>query len=156
MKSSWLPFIGMGLAAVILQILLFRHLGYGPIEPDVTLIMLIWVMSTQSRTLSLFFAAYVALLTDFFLDHWGLSLFSKTVTTLLVYRYIPRKEDSRLFFTQVFLLIFVISLLDNFLYLLAAYFSQIYSTHQVFLQILIGSSLLTAVIGSVIYALAER
>ncbi len=156
MKSDRLKLGLIGLAAVLLQLLIFRHLSYGAIEPDVTLIVLIWIIATKSRTTSLFFAAYVGLLNDFLADLWGLHLISKIITTLLVYSFVPRIEETRLFFTQVFLLLFVIALIHHLIFLLAAFFAQIYQVESVFFQVLIGSSLLTAAIGSIIYLLKDH
>ncbi len=156
MKSELLKFGLLGLAATLLQLLIFNHLSYGPIQADITLILLIWVIATQNRTMAIFFAAYVGLLSDIFLDYWGLHLLSKTLTTLIVYSFVPRIEESRLFFTQVFLILMGISIVHNFFFLLSAFFAQIYHAELVFFQILLGSSLMTAVTGSIIYILRDN
>lgn len=156
MKSELLKFGVIGLTAVLLQMLIFNHLSYGPIQADVTLVLLIWVIATQNRTTAILFAAYVGLLSDFFLDYWGLHLLSKTLTTLLVYSFIPRIEETKLFFTQVFLILLGISLVHNFFFLLSAFFAQIYHAELVFFQILLGSSFMTAVTGSIIYILRDN
>ena len=156
MKSDLLKFGLIGLTAVLLQILIFTHLSYGAIEPDFVLIILIWVIATQGRTTAIFFAAYTGLLTDFILDFWGLHLLSKTLTTLFVYNFIPRIEETKLFLSQIFLLLLVISLVHNLLFLISAFFTQIYHAEAVFFQILFGSSLLTAIIGSIIHLLRDN
>ena len=156
MKSDVFKFGLIGFAAVILQVAIFNHLGYRSIRADFPLLILIWVITTQSRTTSLLFAGYVGIMTDFFHDLWGLHLLSKTVTTLLVYRFVPRIEETRLFFTQVFILLIVISMVHNLFFLISAVFTQMYQAEHVFFEILIGSSLLTAAFGSIIYLLREN
>lgn len=156
MKSKELKFGIIGLAAVLLQILIFRHLSYGPVQPDFVLLVLIWVIATENRTTAILFAAYTGILNDFFLDYWGLHLLSKTMTTLLTYTFVPRIKETRLFFTQVFTLIFVITVAHNLIFLIASFFAQVYDADLVFFQILFGSSLLTAALGSIIYFLWEK
>lgn len=156
MKSDLVKFGLIGLASTLLQILIFNHLSYMAIRPDFPLIVLIWVIATQSRTKSLLFAAYIGFLSDFFLDLWGMHLLAKVITTLLVYTFIPRIEETRLFFTQVFLLLLVITLVHNLFFLISALFTQVYQSESVFFQILFGSSLLTAAIGSIIYLLRDN
>ncbi len=156
MKSELLKFGIIGLAAVLLQMLIFNHLSYGPVQADITLVFLIWVIATQDRTSAILFAAYVGLLSDIFLDYWGLHLLSKTLTTLIVYSFIPRIEETKLFFTQVFLILLGISLVHNLFFLLSAFFAQIYHAELVFFEILIGSSLMTAITGSIIYILRDN
>lgn len=155
MKSDLLKFGIIGLAAVLLQLLIFRHLGYHFMEPDFTLVILVWCIATQSRTHSLLFAAYLGFLNDFFLDLWGLHLMAKTATTLLLYTFVPRINEARLFFTQAFLLLFVISLIHNFILLMAAWFTDNYTMENIILPVLIGGSLLTSVLGSAVYMLRE-
>ncbi len=156
MKSDLIKLGLIGLIAVLLQLLIFRHLSYQAIEPDIVLLVLMWVIITQNRTKALLFAATTGLLTDFFLDLWGLNLLAKTLTTFIVYPLLIQFKESRLIFTQVFLLLFVISLLHNLFFLLSAYFTRVYHAELVFFQILVGSSLLTAIIGSIIYLLREN
>ncbi|MBP3191156.1 rod shape-determining protein MreD [Natronogracilivirga saccharolytica] len=156
MKSNLLKFGLIGLAAVLLQVLIFSHLSYGAVEPDFVLIILIWVIATQERTTAILFAAFTGFLTDFFLDFWGLHLLSKTLTTMFVYNFIPRIEETKLFLSQVFLLLLVISLVHNLLFLIAAFFTQIYQAEAVFFEVLFGSSLLTAVIGTIIHLLRDN
>ena len=156
MKSDLLIYGLAGMAAVLVQVLIFKHLSYGPIQADFTLLALIWVIATQKRTAALLFAAYTGFLHDFFLDYWGLNLLAKTLTTLIVYAYIPRLEEAKLFFTQVFLILFSVALLHNLFYLISALFAQAYQAETVFFQILFGSSLVTAALGSIIYILKEN
>lgn len=156
MKSKALKYGLFGLAAVLLQMLIFNHLSYGPIQADIVLVALIWVMATRDRTTAILFAAFTGVLLDFFMDYWGLHLLSKTLTTLIVYPFIPKIEESRLFFTQVFFILLGISVVHNLFFLLSALFAQIYRADLVFLQILIGSSLMTALTGSIIYILRDN
>ncbi len=156
MKSDILKFGLIGLTTILLQVLVFDHLSYRAIRPDLALLVLIWVISTQPRTLAILFAAYIGILFDFFHDVWGLHLLSKTITTLLVYRFVPRTEESKLFFTQVFLLLFVISFVHNVFFFISALFIQIYQTDHIIFDILIGSSLLTTAVGSIIYLLRDN
>ncbi len=156
MKSELLKYGIIGLVAVLLQMLIFNHLSYGPIQADITLVALIWVIATKDRTTAILFAAFTGLLTDFFLDYWGLHLMAKTLTTLLVHSFVFRLKETRLFFTQVFLILLGISVVHNLFFLLAALFAQIYQAGPVFVQILIGSSFMTAITGSVIYILRDN
>ena len=145
MKSDLLKLGLIGLTAILLQVLIFRHLSFQEMEPDFVLLVLMWVIITQNRTRAIVFAAAVGLLADFVLDLWGLNLLAKILTTLIVYPFLIRFKESRLIITQVFILLFVISLIHNLFFLIAAYFSSVYHAELVFFKILIGSSLLTSV-----------
>ncbi|MDI6401740.1 rod shape-determining protein MreD [Balneolaceae bacterium ANBcel3] len=145
----------LGLSGVLLQVLIFNHLSFGEIRPDLPLVLLIWVISTQKRTTALVFAAFTGLLFDFFMDLWGLHLMAKTATTWLVYRFTPRIEETKLVFSQVFLLIFAISFIHHLIFLLSSLFTQVYQAEHMFLEYLIGCSFLTAIIGSIIYILRD-
>lgn len=156
MKSEFLKFGAIGLAAILIQLLLFKHLRYGPVEIDFVLLVLIWVMARKDRTTALLFAAYVGFLSDFFYDLWGIHLLSKTVIAFFAYPFIPKIEESKLFFTQVFLLLFVIILAHHFIFLFSTFFTQIYDVKPIFFPVLLGSTLLTAFFGSIIYLFKDQ
>ena len=151
MKSGMLKYGIIGTAVVLLQVVIFNHLNYEAVRPDVALLAVLWVMATSSRTTALLFAGFVGAFSDFFMDTWGLNMLAKTLAAFIVYPFTPRLEESRLFISQVFVLVFSVSLIHNLFFVLAAWFSQVYETQHYFLQILLGGTIYTATIGSIIY-----
>lgn len=151
MKSGLLKFGLIGTVVVLLQVVIFNHLNYEAIRPDIALLAVLWVMATHNRTTALLFAGFVGIFSDFFMDTWGLNMLAKTLAAFIVYPFTPRLEESRLFISQVFILVLAVSLIHNLFFVMAAWFSQVYETQHYFLQILFGGSLYTAIIGSIIY-----
>lgn len=151
MTKEWLKYIGAGLVVLLLQIILFRHLTVFYAQPDLVLIFLVWYMSRKNRTAALLMAALLGFLQDFFLDLWGLHMFTKTLLVYVGHRFIPKAQKTNLSIGPVFLTILLAALLHNLIFLGLNMFIQNYTAEILFWHHLIGSSLYSAIVASVIY-----
>jgi len=142
--------IGIGIGFLLIQIILFRHLKIFKMQPDLVLIFLVWYMARSDRTAALFMAAGLGLLQDAMLDFWGLNMFSKTLLVFIGYNFIPKGSKSRLLVGQVFLTIFIASILHNLIFLGLNTLIQNYSAEIFFWRNLLGNSLYTAAVASFI------
>jgi rod shape-determining protein MreD len=144
-----------GTGFVFLQIVIFRHLSIYGAEPDVVLIFLIWLTSRRDRTTCILFAATLGFLQDAMLDLWGLHIFSKTLLIMVIYQFLPKKSDTRLSIWQVFLTVFIASLIHYLFFMSLGFLVETYATDSYFLTYWLGNSIYTAVIGSMIYLLTS-
>lgn len=151
MRSTTLQQVLWGLAIVLLQILLFRHLQFFGTHPDLILVYLLWIIATRDRTTALVAAAGTGFLQDLFLDQWGLNMMAKTLTTFLIYNFFPKVSDARMMLYQIFILVLLASLVHNLVYLGVALFADIFAADAVFWRFWIGNSIFTAVLGTFIY-----
>ena len=151
MSSGQIKNIALGLTFLLLQVVLFRHLDIYNIQPDVVLIFLVWYMSRKSRTSSLLMAGFLGFGQDFFLDLWGLNMFTKTLLVYLGTRFIHRAGKNRLLIGQVFLTVFLTAILHNLIFQGLSFFVQSYSAETFFWRHLIGNSLYTAAVASFIH-----
>lgn len=141
---------GIGLAFLLVQIVLFRHLKIMQVQPDLLLIFLVWYMGRKDRTSALLMAAGLGFLQDALLDFWGLNMFTKTLLVFISYNFIPKGTQKQLLIGQVFLTIVIAALLHNLIFLGLNAIIQSYTGEYFFWQHLIGSSLYTAFIASFI------
>lgn len=144
-----------GAGFVFLQIVIFRHLSIYGAEPDVVLLFLLWLTSKRDRTSCLLFAAGLGLFQDAMLDLWGLHMFSKTLLIMLIYNFLPRHAETRLSIWQVFLTVFIASLLHYLIFMTLGLLVETYATDAYFYTYWIGNSIYTAVAGSMIYLLTS-
>lgn len=151
MKQSALKYIVAGFFVVIAQIMIFRHLRVWGAESDVVLIFLMWLMSYQDRTKTLFFAAGLGLFQDALLDLWGLHMFAKVAMVMICYNFVPKADESKPQVPQLIALISLVTLIHNFIFLGASGFTQSLATWANFWPILIGNTIFTAIIGTFIY-----
>lgn len=156
MSKEQLKYIAAGFIFLLLQIVLFRHLTIFRAQPDLVLIFLVWYMSRQNRTAALLMAALLGFLQDFFLDLWGLHMFTKTLLVYLGYRFIPKAHSATLSIGPVGLTIFLAALLHNLIFLGLNLFIQNYSAELLFWYHLIGSSLYSAIVASVIHLFRNK
>lgn len=151
MSNDRLKHIALGVAFLLLQIVLFRHLNIFRTQPDLVLIFLVWYMSKRSRTSSLLMAAFLGLTQDFFLDIWGLNMFTKTLVVYLGHRFIPRAQKTRVIIGHVFFTVLSVAFLHNFIFQGLNIFTQSYSGETLFWRHLIGNSLYSAVVACFIH-----
>jgi rod shape-determining protein MreD len=151
MTKEWLKYLGVGLIFLLLQVILFRHLGLFYAQPDIILIFLVWFMSRKNRTASLLIAALLGFLYDFILDLWGLHMFTKTLLVYIGYRFIPKSQKATLAVGPVFLTTLLAAVAHNFIFLGLSFIVQNYGAEIMFWNHIIGSSLYSATIASVIY-----
>ena len=80
-------------------------------------------------------------------------MFAKTITMLLVYKIVSRNSEVRLIIWQAFVLILGAAFLHNLFYLGFSSFLNVYEFSFSPIILLIGSSLYTALIGSILHIL---
>ena len=143
--------VAIGLLFVILQIVIFRHLEFYQMQPDVVLVFLLWVMVTSNRFSAIIITAIISFIQDTLLDLWGVHMFSKTLTVFMVYNFVPRAEPKRLSITQIFLTILVLALINNIIFVGVNSFIDAYNASIYFWRIWVGNSIYTAIMGVFIY-----
>lgn len=151
MKSERLKDFLWGLGIVFLQIVIFRHLKIFKIQADIVFIYILWIMSQRSRTSAIVLAATLGFLQDAMMNLWGLNMFANTLIAFMGYRFIPKQSETQLMVSQVFLLVLIFSLFHNIIFLGMASFVKNYAVELYFWYILLGSSLYTAIVASIIY-----
>ncbi|MCW9707759.1 rod shape-determining protein MreD [Fodinibius salsisoli] len=156
MSKKQLTHLGIGLVFLLLQVVLFRHLTVFHAQPDLVLIFLVWYMSRQNRTAALLMAALLGFFQDFLLDLWGLHMFTKTLLVYISHRFIPKTRAITLSIGPVGLTVLLAAFLQNLIFLGLNMFIQNYSAELLFWNHLIGSSLYSAVIASVIYLFRNK
>lgn len=156
MKSDRIKDWLIGILCVLLQMIIFRHLRIFGTEADIILIYIIWLMSTKDRTTVIIFAAVLGFAQDALLDLWGLNMFSKTLLAFAGYQFIPKAAESKLLNSQVFLIVMVVSLFHNIIFLVLSSFSKLYVNEYYVWIYLIGNSLYTAVVASIVYLFKDE
>jgi len=141
----------IGLGFVIIQIVLFRHLKFYGMQPDLVLVYLLFIMTRRDRTTSIMMAGGLGFIQDAFLDMWGLNMFAKTLLAFGGYRFIPRSAESRLLLGQVFLLTVGAALIHNIIFLGLSGLIGSYSTELYFWRLWIGNSIYTGLVASFLY-----
>tara|TARA_R110002124_G_scaffold277621_4_gene449169 strand:+ start:7921 stop:8397 length:477 start_codon:yes stop_codon:yes gene_type:complete len=153
MRKNVIKHIGFGILFVLSQYLIFQYLTIFGALADPLLVFLMWIAVRYKRHEVLFFAAGLGLFQDALFDVWGLNMFTKTLTLFLVYKVISRNSEVRLLIWQVFGFLFVAAFIHNIFYLGFSYFLDAYSYSFSPIILLIGSSLYTALIGSILHIL---
>ncbi|MCC5934214.1 MAG: hypothetical protein LAT75_09175 [Candidatus Cyclonatronum sp.] len=153
MKQSLLVDLLAGIVAILLQIMIFRHLEIWSITADVTLLYILGLCAVRPRTYVLLVGGVTALTLDILLDTWGVHLFSVTLIVLFTHRIVATQWENKLLTGQTFLLLLVLSAVYNLIFLLIASFAGIYDTNLLFLKFWLGSSVYTALIGIILYLL---
>lgn len=141
---------GFGLAFLLTQIVLFRHLKILQVQPDLVLIFLVWFMAKKDRTSALLMAAILGFFQDALLDLWGLNMFSKTLLVFMSFNFIPKGSKKKLLIGQVFLTIVIAAFIHNLIFLGLNALIQNYTAELYFWRHLIGSTLYTAFVASFI------
>lgn len=153
MRNNVLKHIGIGILFVLSQLLIFQYLTIFGASVDPLLIFLLWATLRYKRHEVLLFASALGLLQDSLFDVWGLNMFTKTITVFLVYKIISRNSEVKLLIWQVFGLICGAAVIHNIFYLGFSSFLDIYNYTFSPIILLIGTSLYTALIGSILYIL---
>ena len=142
-------FIGLGIVAI--QIVLLRHLEILGAESDLVLLFLLWLATKKSKTKVLLYAAFLGLLQDALTDLWGLNMFSKTVLIFILYGYLNRISQNRFLYWQIFLIILMAAFLHNLIFYGVSLFTELYSGGHMIWNLLIISSIFTAIVGSFLH-----
>lgn len=141
---------GIGIAAVVLQVVFVRHLQVFSMQADAVLLFLLWYMSKRDRTAALLMAAILGFAQDALLDLWGLNMFSKTLTTFIIYRWIPEETGGSLNLVRVLTLIFAAALIHNLIFVALSSLVHTYTAELLFWRHWIGNSIYTTVVAGII------
>jgi rod shape-determining protein MreD len=152
-RKKILKHIGIGTLFVLSQLLIFQYLSLIGTVADVVLVFVLWTALRYERLEVLLFAAGFGLFQDAIFDTWGLNMFSKTITMFLVYKIVSKNSEVRLIIWQAFALVLGASFVHNIFYLGLTTFLNVYEYPFSPIILLVGSSLYTAVIGSILHIL---
>jgi len=153
MRNNVLKHIGVGLLFVFSQLLIFQYLTIFGAIVDPLLIFILWTTLKYQRFEVLLFAAGLGLFQDALFDIWGLNMFTKTVTVFLIYKVVARNPEVKLLFWQVFVIVLASATIHNVIYFAFSSFLDVYSSLFSPIILILGSSLYTAIVGSVLYIL---
>lgn len=153
MRNNLLKHIGIGIIFILSQLLIFQYLTIFGAVADLLLIFILWTSLRYKRLESLFFAAGLGLFQDALFDTWGLNMFAKTVTIFLVYKVVSKNSEVKLLFWQVFVIVFASAIIHNLFHLSFTSFLDAYNYSYSPIILIFGSSLYTAIIGSILYIL---
>ena len=148
-----IQYAAAGLFFVILQIVIFRHLLFFGLQPDVVIIFVLWVAIHTERTTAILLACTIGFFQDALLDVWGLNMFAKTLSLFMAYNPLSRLKESNLLLPQIFITCLLFSLLHYILFLTVGGLLDTYSSELNFWKILLGNSTYTAIMGIFIYLL---
>jgi rod shape-determining protein MreD len=151
MRGELVRDILWGFVFLFLQLAIFRHLSIFGLQIDAVLIYCLFQVNRRDRTAAILMCAFFGLMQDAFLDLWGLNLFSKTFTAYVLTFFVRATEEVRMPTIQVFLAVFLASILHNLVFLGVAYFSESYAIRVLFWQHLFGSSLYTAIVATLLH-----
>ncbi len=150
-KSVFLRYLLLGAGMLAVQIILLRHLKIYDAESDLLLVYLIWLCTKKNRTETLLIAGILGLLQDALLDLWGMHLFSKVLLVFITHGFLSNLSEKRFVFWQVFIIILLAALLHNVIFWGVGLFSEAIATDYVFWNLIIGSSLFTALLGGFLH-----
>lgn len=153
---SLLRDIVVGALVVALQVTIFRHLRVFGLEPDVTLILLFWWMTLYSRTRVLLLAFLIGFLQDMMMDWWGLTMFAKTSTVMILHGFLPKREDNLPGLSSYTFYLSLCVLLHQVVLVVMAEVSALFSVGGFLGLYLIGNSVFTVLIGVAAYILSGR
>lgn len=148
--------IAVGITIVVLQIMIFRHLRVFGMEPDVTILLLFYWMTAYPRTRVLILGFTVGFLQDLLLDWWGLAMIAKTVTVMVLYGVVPKRDDGLPNLSSSMLYLALCVALHQIVMLAVAGVSDTYIARGNIGLYLIGNSLFTIGIGLLAQLLAGR
>lgn len=153
MRNKVWKHIGVGALFVLSQLLIFQYLTVFGAMVDSVLVFVLWTSMYYKRHQVLLFAAGLGLFQDALFDVWGVNMFAKTITIFIIYRFVSRNSESRMIIWQVFVLILVAAITHNLFVLAFSTFLDVYNNSFSPIILLLGSSLYTAIIGSIIHIL---
>jgi rod shape-determining protein MreD len=146
----------VGLVVVLFQITIFRHLRIFGVEPDITLVLIFLWMVRYDRTRVIVLAFLIGFAQDMLLDWWGLTMFSNTLTVMMLHHIVPKKEDSVLSVYQFSLYLFLIVFTHQVILLTMAEFSNVYSLGDAFFGFLVGTTAFSTMMGILMYVLSGK
>ncbi|MEX0844809.1 MAG: rod shape-determining protein MreD [Balneolaceae bacterium] len=151
MSSETFKDLLVGLGFILAEVLIFQHLSFYGASPDPLLIYLLWLAMKYDRVKLILFAAILGLIQDALFDFWGLNMFSKTLICFIVYNFLNRRIEGRLVIWQIFMVILIVAVLHNLIFLGLSTFIEAYTSGFSPIIFIIGNSLYTALLGSMLF-----
>jgi len=155
-RSETLRFLMLGLGAVIIQIVLLRHLTVFNAESDLVLIFALWLCTQRPKTEALIITAIAAFFQDALTDLWGLNLFSKVLTVFILHSFLNRTSERSFLAWQIFLIVAGASFLHNFFLYTVSFLSGLFASEYVVVSLLLASTFFTALLGSFLHLVLSR
>ena len=144
-----------GLVAVLVQVVLIRHLQIFGATPDLVLVFLLWLCTRQPRTTVLLYAAFLGLLQDSLIDLWGIHMFSKTFMVLILHSFLNRISKNKFIFWQVVIIVFASAVLHNLAFYGVTIFAELYTSGTKILINLLISAIYSALLGGFLHMVKE-
>ena len=141
----------IGVVFILAEVFVFQHLSILGTTPDLLLIFLLWVATKRDRVHLIVLAGALGFIQDALFDFWGLNMFAKTLLCFSIYNFIDRNKEGRLLVWQIFTVIAAAALFHNLIFLGLSSFVEAYSTSFQPTIFVIGSSLYTALVGSMLF-----
>ncbi len=141
----------VGLCFVLSEVLIFQHLNLFGAYPDPLLVFLLWLALRYQRIQLIIFAGILGLFQDVLFDYWGLNMFSKVLMCFVSYNFINWNTEGRLLIGQVFLTVMAASIFHNLIFTGLSSFVEAYATGFAPIMFVIGKSIYTATLGSMLF-----
>ncbi|MEX0721921.1 MAG: rod shape-determining protein MreD [Balneolaceae bacterium] len=151
MNATILKDFFIGLFFILLEVMIFQHLSFFGATPDPLLIYLLWLSLKYDRIKIVLFAAFLGLIQDAIFDYWGLYMFSKTLLFFMAYNFLNRRSESRLLLWQIFIVVFIAAFIHNSIFIGLSSFIESYAAGFIPIIFLLGNSLYTAALGSLLF-----
>ncbi|HYW36094.1 MAG TPA: rod shape-determining protein MreD [Balneolaceae bacterium] len=148
--------VALGIIAVILQAVLFRHLSVLGMHPDFVLLFLLWYMTKGSRTTAILMAAFLGFMQDALLDLWGLNMFAKTLIAFIAQPWIYENMKNRREFPRIITVVFLATLAHNLIFLILSSLSKAYSAEVLFWRHFIGDTIYTTIVAGIIQIIRNQ
>lgn len=155
-RSDTLRYLILGVAAVLIQVVLLRHLTVFNAQSDLVLIYVLWLCTKKGKTEVILLTAFVSFFQDALVDLWGLNLFSKVLTVFVLHNFLNRTSENQFLVWQVFLIVLGASFLHNLFFYLVSSLSDVFASEYVVISMLVVSTIFTAVIGSFLHLVRSR
>jgi rod shape-determining protein MreD len=141
----------IGFIFILAEALIFQHLSFIGATPDPLLLFVLWLAMKYDRLKLVLIVAGLSLVQDALFDFWGLNMFSKTLLCFMIFNFVNRRKESRLLIWQIFLVIFMASVIHNLIFLGLTSFIEAYTTGFFPIIFVLGNSLYTALVGAMLF-----
>lgn len=141
----------IGSSFILAEVLIFQHLSFFGATPDPLLIFVLWIAMKYDRVKLILVVAGLSFVQDALFDFWGLNMFSKTLLCFMIFNFINRRKESRLLLGQIFIVIFIASIIHNLIFLGLATFIEAYASGFSPIIFVLLNSLYTALLGSMLF-----
>lgn len=145
-----------GLLFLLLQFLLIRQLTIFGLQADIVFIYCLFLLNRRDRTTVILLAALLGLIQDALLDLWGFNMITKSLTVYLLRFFVRNSEEIKMDGQQVLLVVTLAFVLHNFIFLMLAYFSSNHAIAVTFWKTLLGNSLYSGGIATLLFLLRKR